>query len=516
MEMKSIIRIMMLPVAAAILLAGCTKETSEVRLDPALATNKVFDITSSSAIVAGFVIAEGDGFTEKGVCYDLETSPTIAKSKAVFSGPVTTATYNVLLTDLAFAKKYYARAYATGAAGTIYGEELTFTTLPVLATITTTAVSDVKGTSAKTGGIITADGGSAVTERGVCYGTSPNPTVTGSKTVDGAGIGGFESLLTGLKGLTTYYVRAYATSSAKTAYGNEISFTTPVSIRNWYVPGDYVAASYPGSGLADWSPELSPMVVSLETAPDNVEGYIYMANASNNWKFASKPSWDGPNYGAGTPAGTLDPGGDDINLPAGYYKINVNAGADPMTYTAVATSWGIIGDLTGWGSQLPLTYDPAVRVWRGGIHMPAGEWKFRANDSWDYNYGKGTDSNDLKAGGDNFETTIEDDYAITLDLSHPLAYTYRADRWGVIGDATPGEWSDDTNMTWDAVHSVFTVTLELTAKEFKFRANDLWDYSLGGSLAALTDGGSNIAITVAGNYTITLNPWTKVATLTKN
>ena len=510
---------MMLPVAAAILIAGCTKETSEVRLDPALATNKVFDITFNSATVVGFVIAEGDGFTEKGVCYDLEPSPTISKSKIVFSGPITTATYNVPITGLAFVTKYYARAYATGTAGTIYGEEITFTTMPMLATLITTAASDVKGSSAKTGGIITSDGGSPVTARGVCYSTSPNPTIDSGKfTIDGGGIGGFESLLTGLKGLTTYYVRAYATNkaAAKTAYGNEISFTTPVSIRNWYVPGSYVAASYPGSGLADWSPDKSPMVISLETAPDNVEGYIYMAGASNEWKIATEPNWEAPNYGAGTPAGTLDQAGNNMNLPAGYYKININAGASPMTYTAVATSWGIIGDLTGWGSQLPLTYDPAVRVWKGGIHMTAGGWKFRANDNWDYNYGAPAGSNALSAGGDNISTTIVDDYAITLDLSHPLAYTYRADRWGIIGGATAGGWDSDQNMTWDAVNGVFKATLALTAGEIKFRANDDWGYNLGGSLTGLTEGGDNISVAAAGNYTITLNPWTKVATVTKN
>ena len=87
----------------------------------------------------------------------------------------------------------------------------------------------------------------------------------------------------------------------------------------------------------------------------------------------------------------------------------------------------------------------------------------------------------LVAGGDNISTTVEDDYAITLDLSQPLAYTYRADRWGVIGDATPGGWTDDTNMTWDAVNGRFTVTLNLTAAAFKFRANDGWDYNLGGA-----------------------------------
>ena len=515
MKMKSIIRIMMLPVAAAILIAGCTKETSEVRLDPALGTTKVFDVTSNAATVVGFVVAEGDGFTEKGVCYDQAPAPTIAKSKTAFTGVSTTAAYNVPLTGLDFARTYYARAYATGPAGTVYGEELTFTTLPILPTVTTAAATAVTGTTATTGGDVTADGGAAITARGVCYGLTTNPTVAGSKTEDGTTTGAFVSNLTGLKGLTKYYVRAYATNSVGTAYGPEISFTTLVSVREWYVPGDYVAASYPGSGLADWSPDKSPMVKSNEANPNNVEGYVYMANASNNWKFASQPNWNGPNYGAGATAGTLSETGDNINLPAGYYKLNVNAGADPMTYTAVAMNWGIIGGLTGWGSQIALTYDPAVRVWKGGIHLPAGPWKFRANDNWDYNYGAPAGSLNLVAGGDNIETTVEDDYAITLDLSHPLAYTYRADRWGIIGDAAGG-WTDDNNMAWDAVNGVFKATLNRTVGSMKFRANDDWGYNLGGSLTALTEGGDNIPVAEAGNYTITLNPWTKVATVTKN
>lgn len=516
--MKSIIRIMMLPVAAAMLFAGCTEETSQVRLDPALGTTKVFDVTSNSATVTGYVVAEGDGFTEKGICYDLEPNPTTAKSKAVFTGISTTAAYHVPLTGLEFAKTYYARAYATGTASTVYGEQLTFTTLPILPTVTTVAATDVTGTTAKTGGNVTADGGSAVTARGVCYGLTANPTIAGSKTTDGANTGAFVSNLTGLSGLTKYYARAYATNGVGTAYGPGISFTTLVSVRQWYVPGNYVAASYPGSGLADWSPDKSPMVKSNAANPNNVEGYIYMAGASNEWKIATQPNWNGPNYGAGTTAGTLssDANAGNIVRPAGFYKININAGVSPMTYTAVAMNWGIIGGLTGWTSQIALTYDPAVRVWKGGINMPTGPWKFRANDNWDYNYGAPAGSLNLVAGGDNIETTVGDDYAITLDLSQPLAYTYRADRWGVIGDATPGGWTNDTNMTWDAVNGRFTVTLNLTAAAFKFRANDGWDYNLGGSLTALTAGGDNIAVTSAGNYTITLNPWTKVATLTKN
>ena len=72
---------MMVPVAAAILFAGCTKETSDVRLDPKLGTAKISSITSNSALVEGFVVAQGDGFTEKGICYDIAAEPNSGQVK---------------------------------------------------------------------------------------------------------------------------------------------------------------------------------------------------------------------------------------------------------------------------------------------------------------------------------------------------------------------------------------------------------------------------------------------------
>jgi hypothetical protein len=123
----------------------------------------------------------------------------------------------------------------------------------------------------------------------------------------------------------------------------------------------------------------------------------------------------------------------------------------------------------------------------------------------------------LNAGGANIAVDVESDYAITLDLSHPNEYTYSLNRWGLIGDATPGGWGDDTNMTWDATNNVFTVTLDLVSSgSFKFRANDGWDVNYGGDLNALTAGGANITIDSDGNYTITFDPWNLVATVTKN
>ena len=93
-------------------------------------------------------------------------------------------------------------------------------------TVTTTAISLITTTNASTGGNVTSDGGYSVTARGVCWSTSVNPTITNSKTTDGAGTGSFTSSITGLSPNTTYYVRAYATNSSGTAYGYNQSFTT--------------------------------------------------------------------------------------------------------------------------------------------------------------------------------------------------------------------------------------------------------------------------------------------------
>ena len=98
----------------------------------------------------------------------------------------------------------------------------------VVPTLTTTVASSIASTTATSGGNITNDGGSAVTVRGVCWGTTSNPTIANSKTSDGKGIGNFTSSLSGLRENTTYYLRAYATNGAGTGYGNEVMFKTLV------------------------------------------------------------------------------------------------------------------------------------------------------------------------------------------------------------------------------------------------------------------------------------------------
>jgi hypothetical protein len=92
-------------------------------------------------------------------------------------------------------------------------------------TLQTYSASTITAVAAASGGNVV-DGGAIVTERGVCWNTSSNPTTSDSKTIDGAGCGIFTSSLSGLNPNTTYYIKAYAINSAGTGYGDEVNFIT--------------------------------------------------------------------------------------------------------------------------------------------------------------------------------------------------------------------------------------------------------------------------------------------------
>ena len=97
---------------------------------------------------------------------------------------------------------------------------------PEKPSVVTLPVTEITESAAVSGGNVTSDGGAEVTARGVCWSVNQNPTTTDNKTVDGNGTGAFTSNISELSDSTTYYIRAYATNSEGTSYGEEYSFTT--------------------------------------------------------------------------------------------------------------------------------------------------------------------------------------------------------------------------------------------------------------------------------------------------
>jgi len=143
----------------------------------------VLFLTATSAIGGGYILSDGDSSSltviARGVCWNTFPSPTIENSRT-FDG-VGGGKFVSKIDSLIPFTTYYIRAYATNGNGTIYGNEVNFTTQSGVIDLTTTATSSITAYTASSGGTISSDGGAAVTSRGVCWGTSPSPTIENCK-----------------------------------------------------------------------------------------------------------------------------------------------------------------------------------------------------------------------------------------------------------------------------------------------------------------------------------------------
>jgi hypothetical protein len=191
---------------------------------PSITTTSITSITQTTALSGGSITdGGGSNITIKGVCWSLNSNPTISESYT--SDGSGSSSWVSSLTGLTANTLYYVRAYATNLSGTGYGDQLSFTTSATIPSLSTTAVTlDI--TTAISGGNTINDGGSVITIKGVCWSLNSNPTISDSYTSDGSGTSLYSSTLSGLTQNTTYHVRAYATNSIGTGYGSDVQFTT--------------------------------------------------------------------------------------------------------------------------------------------------------------------------------------------------------------------------------------------------------------------------------------------------
>lgn len=209
-----------------------------------------------------------------------------------------------------------------------------------------------------------------------------------------------------------------------------------------YVPGGYQGAS--GYG-ADWTPAVAPRLASV-SSDDRYEGYIYFKNNSE-FKFTAGPNWN-LNWGDDDADGTLNQNGANINVQAGFYKINVDL--NTMTYSLTKTDWGMIGSATpkGWDGDTEMTYDPDSKEWVANVELKAGEIKFRANGGWAINLGDDGANGTLEYNGANIAIGEPGRYDVRLKLGTP-DYTYTISKYSTDGRAlfhTSGQTLDVTDM----------------------------------------------------------------------
>jgi lysophospholipase L1-like esterase len=209
-----------------VLLHSCKKDKAT---PPILTTTEPTSITQKTVTSGGNITSDGgEDIIVAGICWSTSTGTSVKDNHTNDAKEV--GSFESKLTGLTPNTKYYLKAYVYTKAAVSYGNEVSFTTLPIAgATLTTTEVTSITTNSAISGGNITSDGGGTISARGVCWSNSANPTTENSHTSDGTGTGSFASNITGLTANTTYHVRAYAINSAGTAYGSDVSFTTAVT-----------------------------------------------------------------------------------------------------------------------------------------------------------------------------------------------------------------------------------------------------------------------------------------------
>jgi hypothetical protein len=241
---------------------------------PVVSTVLTGSITLSSASVSGNLSQDGGSIvTERGFVYSLNSTLDIGSPKVIVPGN-SIGFYAASLTDLVSNSLYYVTAYAKNSIGTtISSNVLTFRTLtPNPPTITTSPISNLTSSSFQSGGTISSDGGAPIIQKGICWNTIGNPTISDTKTLNGTGSSSFSvssSTLTQLTPNVTYFIRAYATNNGGiTAYGSQISALTRLAPVQLSSPLNNVLLGCCNQ-IFSWTPSVDATSYEIEFSMNN-------------------------------------------------------------------------------------------------------------------------------------------------------------------------------------------------------------------------------------------------------
>lgn len=293
-------------------------------------------------------------------------------------------------------------------------------------------------------------------------------------------------------------------------------YVEEVAFGELYLPGSYNG----------WDPSTAATLSAISTGI--YQGYLTIS-APQGLEFKITPEQDWDEFYGLNSDGNLALGADgDLKLPAfGSYQITVNL--NTLSYTITPYSWGIIGPSTpgGWDADTDMIYNHSTKAWEYTGELAAGALKFRLNDEWTINYGtENGNSGEIVNGevyldnGGAHSINESGFYKVSFSVNpnEPAIAIYSVSKvsysWGIIGDATPGGWDADTDMTFDTAISKWKFTGNLVPGALKFRLNDEWTINYGtedGNSGNIMDGTMYLdnpgahSITAAGNYEVTFS-----------
>lgn len=293
-----------------------------------------------------------------------------------------------------------------------------------------------------------------------------------------------------------------------------VLMTALVSAQNVYETIGIIGSSTPRG----WD---ASTAMTLSNPSDPHQWTLTLMLTAGEAKFRANDNWS-VNWGAGSfPSGNGLQNGPNIPIPgSGYYTVTFNdvSGAynfqlnNAPTFTTV----GLIGNATpgGWDASTAMTKDPSdPHRWSLTLSLTNGEAKFRAENSWDVNWGNTSfpsgiafqNGANIPVAAGNYEVTFND-FTREYFFRNLNPVTYAS--VGIIGSATLQGWNASTPMKPGNNANEWTLTTYLSTGELKFRANDSWDVNWGGNdfpSGTAVRNGPNIPIASSGYYTIQFN-----------